>query len=185
MKQCIKCKEFLSKTRINKYCTLCKNEMDLKSYHKNKEKRKQYIKQYKENNFEFVQNSREATKKWLKDRPNYMNNWYKNKKATNVNYKIIHNLRERIRISIKSNLKGAKTKELLGCSVDDLKQYLEKQFKEGMTWENYGLKGWHIDHIKPCSLFDLSDIEQQKQCFHYTNLQPLWWYDNLKKRAKY
>jgi hypothetical protein len=54
-----------------------------------------------------------------------------------------------------------------------------------MSWNNYGIKGWHIDHIKPCSSFDLSDLEQQKKCFHYTNLQPLWWYDNLIKSDKY
>ena len=50
-----------------------------------------------------------------------------------------------------------------------------------MTWQNHGKFGWHIDHINPCSRFNLSDIEQQKQCFHYSNLQPLWWWENLKK----
>jgi len=74
--------------------------------------------------------------------------------------------------------------ELIGCSISDLKFYLESQFKDGMSWENHGIKGWHIDHIKPCSSFDLTDIEQQKQCFHYTNLQPLWWKDNLLKGNK-
>jgi len=53
-----------------------------------------------------------------------------------------------------------------------------------MTWSNYG-KGWHIDHIKPCASFDLSNPEQQKICFHYTNLQPLWAIDNIKKGAKF
>jgi hypothetical protein len=53
-----------------------------------------------------------------------------------------------------------------------------------MSWDNYGRKGWHIDHIIPCDLFDLTDYKQQKQCFHYTNTQPLWWDDNLKKHTK-
>lgn len=53
-----------------------------------------------------------------------------------------------------------------------------------MTWANYGKSGWHIDHIKPCASFDLSDPDQQKACFHYSNLQPLWAFDNLSKGAK-
>ena len=61
----------------------------------------------------------------------------------------------------------------------ELKAYLELQFTDGMTWENRG--NWHIDHIRPCASFDLTDPEQQKQCFHYTNLQPLWAADNLAK----
>jgi len=53
-----------------------------------------------------------------------------------------------------------------------------------MTWENHGFDGWHVDHIKPCTSFDLTDLEQQKQCFHYTNLQPLWKKENFEKRDK-
>jgi hypothetical protein len=71
----------------------------------------------------------------------------------------------------------------LGCSSwDELKNYLEKQFTCGMNWENMG--EWHIDHIIPCSSFDLTNIEQQMKCFHYSNLQPLWAKDNLSKSNK-
>ena len=72
-----------------------------------------------------------------------------------------------------------------------LKQYLEKQFTKGMSWDNYGNPNgdhtscWHIDHIKPCASFDLTQEDQQKECFHYTNLQPLWAIDNLKKGGKF
>lgn len=62
-----------------------------------------------------------------------------------------------------------------------LKKHLEKQFQNGMTWKNHTKDGWHIDHIIPCSFFDLSDPEQQKECFNYKNLQPLWAEDNLSK----
>ena len=74
--------------------------------------------------------------------------------------------------------------ELLGVSMNEVRAYLELQFKSGMTWENYGYKGWHIDHIIPCASFDLTDPEQQRRCFHYTNLQPLWWHENLAKGDK-
>lgn len=62
---------------------------------------------------------------------------------------------------------------------------MQLQFKDGMNWGNYNYNGWHIDHIKPCALFDLSKEEEQKKCFHYTNLQPLWGIDNLKKGDRY
>ena len=72
----------------------------------------------------------------------------------------------------------------MGCSIEELKIHLEKQFRDGMSWNNYGMYGWHIDHIKPCSAFDLTDLEQQKICFHYSNLQPLWAKENLSKGKK-
>lgn len=71
--------------------------------------------------------------------------------------------------------------QLVGCSVTDLKKHLEKQFQPGMSWDNWGNDGWHIDHIRPCSSFDLTDPAEQVKCFHYTNMQPLWATDNLKK----
>jgi hypothetical protein len=54
-----------------------------------------------------------------------------------------------------------------------------------MTWENHGRYGWHIDHIRPCASFDLADPEQQRKCFHYTNLQPLWASENMRKGDKW
>lgn len=74
---------------------------------------------------------------------------------------------------------------LVGCSGEQLAAHLESLFVDGMTWQNYGKNGWHIDHKRPCASFDLTDPEQQKQCFHYTNLQPLWWWDNIAKSDKY
>jgi len=77
--------------------------------------------------------------------------------------------------------KSLKTVQYLGCSIAELMEYLQKQWQPGMSWDNHALNGWHIDHIRPCASFDLTDIEQQKLCFHYTNLQPLWAEDNLRK----
>ena len=73
--------------------------------------------------------------------------------------------------------------ELTGCSKDELFKYLESKFIEDMTWDNYGK--WHIDHIRPCASFNLENSEEQIECFHYTNLQPLWAKDNISKGSKY
>jgi hypothetical protein len=73
--------------------------------------------------------------------------------------------------------------ELLGCTIDFFKNHLESKFVEGMSWQNYG-KGWHIDHIIPCVSFDLSKPEEQRKCFHFSNLQPLWAVDNIRKGTK-
>lgn len=75
----------------------------------------------------------------------------------------------------------------LGCTIGFYKNYIESKFLPGMTWENHG-RGegkWQIDEIKPCASFDLSDPEQYKECFHYTNAQPLWAIDNMKKSSIY
>ena len=75
--------------------------------------------------------------------------------------------------------------ELTGCSPSELRLHLESQFQVGMTWDNYGMFGWHIDHIKPLSTFDLTDDEEIQAACHFTNLQPLWAYDNLSKKNKW
>ena len=88
-------------------------------------------------------------------------------------------------MELKGNIKSAKTLTLLGCSIPEFMKHLESQFQPGMTWENYGLFGWHRDHIRPCASFDLSQPEEQAKCFHYTNFQPLWAKDNLAKSDSY
>jgi len=104
---------------------------------------------------------------------------------------IAFNLRNRASRTIKGEYRSTSALELLGCSTEQVVQHLEDQFTEGMNWENYGrpngdvLAGWHIDHIRPCASFDLTNEEQQRVCFHYTNLQPLWAKDNMSKGDKY
>ena len=73
---------------------------------------------------------------------------------------------------------------LIGCSIEVLIAHLERQFLPGMSWANHSQKGWHIDHRIPCAFFDLTDPEQQRRCFHYTNLQPLWATENQSKGAR-
>ncbi len=105
------------------------------------------------------------------------------RRKNDLNYKILENLRTRVCYALKMGKKSKKTMELVGCSIQELKQHLESKFTFGMNWKNYGF-GWHIDHIKPCASFDLSKAEEQQKCFHYYNLQPLWATENLKKSDK-
>ena len=98
---------------------------------------------------------------------------------------LTHLMRSRVYNALKrySNPKEKRTMEYVGCDVDTLREHLEKQFTEGMTWENQG--DWHVDHRKPCASFDLNKEEERHRCFHYTNLQPLWGSDNLSKSSKH
>ena len=103
------------------------------------------------------------------------------KRRSNVKNRIRLNLGTRLYLAVEK--KHGNTMELTGCSKEDLYTHLESKFTEGMNWENYGK--WHIDHIKPCASFDLTKEEEQKKCFHWTNLQPLWAIDNMRKGANY
>jgi hypothetical protein len=99
-------------------------------------------------------------------------------------YRLVCNVRSRVSSIVRGKDKSAKTMELLGCSIEQLRGHLEAKFAPGMSWSNYGKFGWHIDHIRPCASFDFNDRDQQRECFHYTNLQPLWAADNIRKKDK-
>lgn len=110
------------------------------------------------------------------------NKMYARRHQTDANFKIAKNLRNRMRKIFKGINKSSSSLELLGVkSVSEIKRHIEQQFKPGMTWENYNFYTWHIDHICPLFSFNLIDIQQQRKAFHYTNLQPLWTKENLKK----
>jgi hypothetical protein len=110
------------------------------------------------------------------------NQYLKNKLKKDYNYKIIHTIRVRIIDVLRGHSKSDSTINMLGCNINELWKHLESTFKPGMTKENHGL--WHVDHIIPCSSFDLSKPEEQAKCFHYSNLQALWAHENLSKGAK-
>jgi hypothetical protein len=106
----------------------------------------------------------------------------KQRVETDPVFRLTKNLRRRLSLAFKAQ-KGRKSQTtlgLIGCSRDKLRQHLVSQFREGMTLENHG-KVWHIDHIRPCSSFDLSDPNQAILCFHYSNLQPLFADENMRK----
>lgn len=100
-----------------------------------------------------------------------------------INFKIVHSLRGRLRKAVKCGYKTGSAVQDLGCSITYLKQHLEERFRPGMSWDNWGVSGWHIDHIKPLASFDLTDRRQFLEACHYTNLQPLWAKDNICKGA--
>lgn len=127
---------------------------------------------------------RAAKKKWYRENPEKVKEMRK-KELKAPGARVAAYMRTRVRLAILSQKtwKRGKTLELLGCSVAELKDYLESNFHVGMSWDNYGR--WHIDHIRPCSSFDLTQEKEQKLCFHYSNLQPLWATDNLKKHKLY
>lgn len=95
--------------------------------------------------------------------------------------KLSMSIRTRISYAIKNNKKLGLTIDLVGCSIRELRIYLQSKFKDGMCWDNYNHKTWHVDHIIPCNAFDFRNKDAQFFCFHYTNLQPLWAKENLKK----
>lgn len=178
-----------------------KHKNKMKKYNQNYQKKNRIKIQiqrkihYKLNRNRLIQKAKEWYQKHIEERMNY-NKKYNNlnkdkrnkklyvKRQTDIIFKLTCNLRKRIYAALVRNIKSAHTIELIGCSVEFLKQHLEKQFKKGMNWKNYGRNGWVVDHIIPCASFNLSKSSEQKKCFNYTNLQPLWDKDNCSKRDK-
>lgn len=116
-------------------------------------------------------------------RRQYRRHYKKARLKSDVCFWLSHAVRSRFNIALRRGYKKGSAIALLGCSVEELKKHLERQFKDGMTWENRGIGGWHIDHIIPLSAFDLSDVAQLKIACHFSNLQPLWQAENLSKKA--
>ena len=190
----LKCLETSDENAIRK---AKKREYHKQWYLKNKQHKKEYDVKYRKEIYnkirrERIKNDPEYKKKINEARNKYgkkpeqkikRNQYLKNKLKTDFNYKLIHNIRVRIKDVLRGHSKSNSTINMLGCTIDELWKHLESTFKPGMTKENHGL--WHIDHIRPCSSFDLSNPEEQVKCFHYTNLQALWAHENLSKSNKY
>jgi hypothetical protein len=126
--------------------------------------------------------------RWRAAHKEQIREWYRERSARkqkeDVGWRLGRCLRKRIWDAVRGISKKAdSTQALIGCSAEELKRHLQIRFRPGMSWDNYG--EWHIDHIRPCASFDLTDPEQQRACFNFKNLQPLWAKDNLSKGAKY
>lgn len=156
------------------------NKETLKEYClKNKEKTKEYQKQYRLDN---KQQLSEKKKKYNKINSQHINKQKNNKKQTDLLFKLTCNIRSLICHSIKRQgyAKKSRTYQILGCTYEEFKQHLERQFTFGMNWENQG--EWHLDHVYPVSL--AKDEQELIKLNHYTNFQPLWAIDNLLKGNK-
>ena len=195
--QCKECRKEIKKEdyKLNKEKIKAKS---LQYYKENFEEKKAYQKQYRLDNLEdikvkkqkFAEDNKETIAEYQKEyrenpkNKNKRNQQLKERYSTDINFKIKVNLRNRINAVLKGNSKSKSTMELLGCTIHELRKHLESRFTRGMNWDNCGLGGWEIDHIKPCASFDLSDLKEQKHCFFYKNLQPLWGEDNRTKADK-
>lgn len=160
--KCIACSKLIYRER--------KHEISakMKEYHiKNRERKKEYDR---------IKNLTKRSQINLRKR---------NKYKLDINNKLSLLLRGRVRHAVKGGQRVGSPVKDMGCTVQELKNYIELQFKDGMTWENHGVFGWHIDHKKPLAMFDLSNRESFLQACHYTNLQPMWWIDNTKKGSRY
>lgn len=150
-------------------------------YKNNADRLRANMRKYRANNIDKlrVQQRKRQKRSEAKDRRNKQR---KERWKSDVKYRLTGTLRTRLRKALKRNTKSVSTLALLGCSVEQLKRHLEKQFQPGMSWDKR--HEWHIDHIVPCNSFDLTDPIQQQQCFHYSNLQPLWKAENISKNDK-
>lgn len=143
-------------------------------------------KKWFETNREYMKERRHQRYINTKDIVNEQGKVYqRSRRAIDINYRVGCVLRSRVGTAVRDHHthKAARTFELLGCSSRDLRLYLEERFYNEMTWDKLGVGPgtFQIDHIEPVALFDLTDPEQQRKCFHYTNLQPLWWDDHQAK----
>lgn len=202
------------RTKADGLYSSCKECKHNKAVWKNRSKetllkQQEYRKKRWANDPEFRKRSRDGVKEYLKNHPEKAELYYRTEEARerqrqaskryrdkgglknyvakrrkeDPSFGIMLSLRARVKNSLKGKDKSSSTVGLVGCSMIELKKYLESQFKEGMSWENYGIE-WHIDHIVPCSFFDLSNEDHQRICFNWRNLQPLWKKDNLSKNRK-
>jgi hypothetical protein len=143
-----------------------------KWYEQNKEHRKEYLKEYREKN---VDNIRKTKREYER-----------NRKANDPLYKLISNFRTAIYQVLKENRvdKNQSYFDVLQYTPEQLIVHLEKQFTEGITWENYG--EWHVDHKQPISSFNIQEMGDSEfmKCWSLENLQPMWGEENIRKSNK-
>ena len=179
-------------------------EANPEAYEKQLEERREHQRNKLREDEDYKNRQYNRTAKWREDNENYHKDyskqyWIENKedcleykrtkRQNDLGHRMVENTRAYLYHLLKKAFKGQtpnkeeSTIDLIGCTKQQLVEHLRNQYKPGMTDENYG--EWHIDHIKPCALFDLTDPDQRRACFHFSNLQPLWAAENLAKSDSY
>lgn len=142
----------------------------------------------KKRKLEYYQEHREETilktKKYAQLHRKETNIYFRNKRATNIHFKLSCNLRTRLYQAIRNDFKTGSAVKDLGCTIPELKIWLESKFQNGMSWDNWSFTGWNIDHKIPLKSFDLTDRTQFLEACNYKNLQPMWAEENNKKSCK-
>ena len=167
-----------------KYCYGCDEIKDVECFTKDSTCKDGYYSRCKSCKREYVIANKDMKRAYAVANRDRINKQSALRRKNNASYRMRFSLSSRILHALNGKRKSASTMTLIGCTIEELWLHLESQFTEGMHRNNRGINGWHIDHIVPCAAFDLTDPEQQKICFHYTNLQPLWAEDNLRKSDK-
>lgn len=189
----------------HKRCSTCKEILDISNFYKNKSTKDGFHKQCKNcikkeyklrmQDPEFRNKKCKYSKAWVEKnkerRKAYNKKRNKPKQQKNTvskvrtpRQKIASYYRRRLREMLAGKRYSKTILKYLGCTIQEFKTYMESLFKEGMNWSNRGYTGWHIDHKIPCCNFDLTKEEDLKICFHYTNMQPLWAKENMRKHIK-
>jgi hypothetical protein len=169
----MKCKFCEKKLRKDNQIGTCRLHRPLS------DSRKVYMKNYADSN---VSKLASYKKTWAYVNKERLNLLCIKRREESPHVALAHALRTRIHRALKGNFKSSSVVKALGCSLEYFKEYIEKQFQSGMTWENHTVKGWHLDHIIPLCSVDLTDSEQYKKVCHYTNLRPLWAGENLRRK---
>ena len=182
---------------MSNICLECKKIANKKWHNENKEYCLKYAKNYNLENKKLIseksklKRQQNPEKYRLQNKINRIKNGHKHlartyeyrkeKLKNDIQFKLACNLRSRLVQAIKNKSKKGSAVRDLGCTISEFQIYIEKRFRPGMTWNNWKIDGWHLDHIVPLAKFDLTNIEEFKKAVHYSNMQPLWARENCKK----
>ena len=190
-KTCSKCKKPKPRNDFNKdrhaksqrrsECIECQRKNRREHFEEDAARSKRY---YFRNREQIIEKTKLYNKTHKKRRAEVMRRHYLKCREKDKKYALAQKLHKHICRALHGG-ESQMALSLLDCKGEEFRGYIESLFKPGMTWLNHSREGWHLHCIKPCSLFDLSDLVQQKACFNYKNLKPLWSEDNLRKGKNY